>query len=152
MSAPIAPANTGSRQLGRSFAAIAVAIVANVVLSLGIDQGLHVLGVYPPWGQPMFDASLNLLALSYRLAFGVLAGYLVARLAPRAPMRHAAILGMIAIALSTLGAIGSITQYDLGPDWYPIAIVVTAFPCIWVGAALRTRRWTRETLIGKVPA
>ena len=51
-----------------------------------------------------------------------------------------------------LGSIGSITQYDLGPDWYPIAIVVTAFPCIWVGAALRTRRWTRETLIGKVPA
>ena len=100
----------------------------------------------------MFDASLNLLALSYRLAFGVLAGYLVARLAPRAPMRHAAILGIIALVLSTLGAIGSITQYDLGPDWYPIAIVVTAFPCIWVGAALRTRRWTRETLIGKVPA
>jgi hypothetical protein len=37
-----------------------------VVLSLGTDQVLHVVQVYPPWGQPMYDPWLNLLALSYR--------------------------------------------------------------------------------------
>src|SRR4051794_17663028 len=107
MSALTASVPRQNRQFGRSIFAVAAAIVANVVLSLGTDQVLHVLGVYPPWGQPMFDASLNLLALSYRIVFGVVSGYLVARLAPRAPMRHAAVLGVIAFAMGTLGAIAS---------------------------------------------
>jgi len=128
-----------NRQLGRTIFAFAAAIVANVVLSLGTDQVFHVLGVYPPWGQPMYDASLNALALVYRIVFGVASGYLVARLAPRAPMRHAAVLGVIAVALSTMGAVATITQYDLGPDWYPIALVVSAFPCVWLGAVIRRR-------------
>jgi len=140
MSALTAPATVHSRQVGRSITAIVVAIVANVVLSLGTDQILHVLGVYPPWGQPMYDASLNLLALSYRIVFGVVSGYLVARLAPHTPMRHAAILGIIAVVLSTLGAVAAITQADLGPAWYPIALAVVSYPCVWLGAVLQRRR------------
>ena len=34
-----------------------------MTLSLGTDQALHVLRVYPPWGQPMHPPWLNLLAL-----------------------------------------------------------------------------------------
>jgi len=134
------PTTGQSRQGGRSVLAIAAAILANVVLSLGTDQLFHMLSVYPPWGQPMDDASLNLLALSYRIVFGIVSGYLVARLAPHAPMRHAAILGIIAVVLSTLGAVASITQADLGPAWYPIALAVVAFPCVWLGAVLQQRR------------
>ena len=136
MSMLTAAAPRQNRQLGRSVVAVTAAIVANVVLSVGTDQVFHVLGVYPPWGQPMYDASLNLLALGYRIVFGVTAGYVVARLAPRAPMRHAAVLGAIALALSTLGAMASVTQYDLGPAWYPITLAITAFPCVWLGATL----------------
>ena len=139
MSALTVAAPRQSRRVGRSVFAISAAIVANAGLSLGTDQVFHTVGVYPPWGQPMHDAWLNLLALSYRIVFGVLAGYLVARLAPRAPMRHAAVLGAIALVLSTLGAVGAITQYDLGPAWYPIALAVTAFPCVWFGATIARR-------------
>jgi hypothetical protein len=143
MSTLISPATGRSRQLGRSIIAILTAIIANVVLSLGIDQTLHVLGVYPPWGQAMYEPSLNLLALSYRIVFAVMSGYLVARLAPREPMRHAAILGIIAVVLSSLGAVAAITQADLGPLWYPIALVVVSFPCVWFGAVLHRRRAAR---------
>jgi len=138
MSTLIAPA-TANRQVGRSVFAITAALVVNAVLSLGTDQVLHVLDIYPPWGQPMYDASLNLLALTYRIVFGVPAGYLVARLAPRAPMRHAAILGIIAVALSTLGAVAAITQADLSPAWYPIALALAAYPCVWLGAIFQRR-------------
>jgi len=138
MSTLIAPA-TANRQVGRSVFAITAALVVNAVLSLGTDQVLHVLDIYPPWGQPMYDASLNLLALTYRIVFGVAAGYFVARLAPRAPMRHAAILGIIAVALSTLGAVAAITQADLGPAWYPIALALVAYPCVWLGAIFQRR-------------
>ena len=130
----------GTRRLGRSVAAIAAAFVANAGLSLATDQLFHVLGVYPPWGQPMHEAELNALALAYRIAYGVLAGVVVAHLAPRAPMRHAAILGVIGFTLATLGAVATITQYDLGPDWYPVTLALVSFPTVWLGAAWHGRR------------
>jgi hypothetical protein len=44
---------TQSRNLWRSTGAIVLGIVAIVLLSLGTDEVLHILQVYPPWGQPM---------------------------------------------------------------------------------------------------
>jgi hypothetical protein len=41
----------------------------------------------------MRDTGDYLLALVYRTVYGILGGYVTARLAPRAPMRHALILG-----------------------------------------------------------
>ncbi len=60
------------RRLGRSVAALAFGFVAVVVLSLGTDELLHLLKVYPPWSQPMYDTGLCLLALSYRIVYTVL--------------------------------------------------------------------------------
>jgi hypothetical protein len=120
----------------RSTGAVLAGFIAIVVVSLGTDQLLHSLGVYPPWGEPMYDTGLNLLALSYRIVYGVLGSYLTARLAPRAPMRHALILGAIGFVVSLAGAITATTMVDLGPAWYPIALVLTALPCAWLGGAL----------------
>ena len=127
--------DTHARRPGRSVAAVLLGLVAVVVLSLGTDQILHVLAVYPSWGQPMHDAELNLLALSYRVVYSVLGSYIAARLAPRNPMRHALILGAVGLILSTIGAITTI-PLNLGPSWYPIALVLTAVPCAWLGGVL----------------
>src|SRR5947208_12893157 len=89
------------RSVLRSVGAVFAGIVAIFVLSLGTDQVLHVLKVYPPWTEPMFDPRLNLLALSYRIVYGVVGGYITARLASRDPMRHANILGVVGLALIT---------------------------------------------------
>jgi hypothetical protein len=140
MSTPLALEATGARVLARSVVAIAAALVANAGLSLATDQLFHVLDVYPPWGQPMHEPGLNALALAYRLAYGLGAGVVVARLAPRAPMRHAAMLGAIGTALATLGAVAAITQDDLGPDWYPLTLAALAFPTVWLSAAWHGRR------------
>ena len=126
--------------MGRSVAAVALAFVSVFVLSLGTDQGLHVLEVYPPWGQPMYDTGLCLLALSYRIAYGVLGGYIAARLAPRNPMRHALALGAIGVVLSGAGAIA---MKDFGPLWYSTAIALSALPCAWLGGALYHREARR---------
>lgn len=126
------------RRLGRSVAAILLGFVTVFVLSLGTDQILHVLQVYPPWGQPMYAAGLNLLALSYRVVYTILGGYITARLAPHAPLRHALILGAIGFVLSAAGAIAAI-PLNLGPTWYPIALALTALPCVWLGGGLQHR-------------
>ncbi|MEY2484058.1 MAG: hypothetical protein QOK24_2586 [Verrucomicrobiota bacterium] len=123
----------------RSILAIIVGFLAVVVLSLGTDQVLHILKVYPPWGDPMPQPALNALALSYRIVYTILGSYLAARLAPRNPMRHAMILGFIGLGFGTIGAIATIPMH-LGPAWYPIAIAATALPCAWIGGALASRR------------
>jgi hypothetical protein len=131
--------STHPRRLVRSAAALFLGFVAVFVLSLGTDQVLHVLGVYPPWGQPMYDPRLNLLALTYRIVYTVLGGYIAARLAPHSPMRHALALGVFGLVVGGAAGISAIIKYDLGPDWYPIAVALTALPCAWLGGALATR-------------
>ena len=58
----------------RSTIAVVVGFLSVAVLSLATDQLLHVLNVYPPWGEPMNETSDNLLALAYRCVYGVIGG------------------------------------------------------------------------------
>ena len=125
--------------MARSIAAVFAGFVAVAGLSLATDQLFHVLEVYPPWGEPMLDSKLFVLALSYRVLYTVLGGFITARLAPRSPMRHVTILCIIGLIAGSAGVIVAITMADLGPMWYPIAIAVTAFPCTWLGGVMGVR-------------
>jgi hypothetical protein len=129
------------RRLGRSILSIFLGFITVVVLSLGTDEVFHLIRVYPPWGQPMNDPGLNLLALAYRIIYTVLGSYIAARLAPSSPMLHAWVLGVIGFVIGTAGAIATIPMH-LGPAWYPIAIAATALPCAWLGGRLQMKRRT----------
>lgn len=124
-----------ARSVPRSILAVFLGVLVVFILSLGTDQIMHVLEIFPPWGEPMRDTGLNLLTLSYRIVYGVIGGYVTARFAPTAPMRHALVLGGIGTALSLAGAIGAISM-DMGPVWFPVALVLTALPCAWLGGVL----------------
>ena len=125
----------------RSVVAVFVGFVSVAVLSLGTDQLLHVLKVYPPWGEPMFDAGLNFLALSYRIVFTVVGGYITASLAPYSPMRHVLVGGVLGLIVGTFGGIAAIRMaVALGPNWYPIAVALTGLPCFWLGGVLYERK------------
>jgi len=111
-------------------------LVTIFVLSLAVDQVFHALDIYPPWGVEMKETSLLVLALSYRVVIQVFGCYLTARLAPQAPMRHAIILGIVGFVLSTAGAVATISAGNMGPAWYPIALVISSLPCAWLGGWL----------------
>jgi hypothetical protein len=127
--------NRPPHRLWRSVAAVLLGLFVIFVLSLVTDQVLHMLEVYPPWGQPMYDTGDNLLALAYRIVYAVIGCYIAARFAPRNPMHHALALGIVGTVLSLVGLMAAI-QMDLSPIWYPIAIVLTALPCAWLGGVL----------------
>lgn len=127
--------NAQPRNLWRSTAAVLAGFFACAFLSLGTDQIFHVLKVYPPWDQPMWDPRLNLLALAYRCVYTVLAGYITARLAPRNPMHHVWALASVGLAMAVAGVIAT-WEMNLGPRWYPIALAVTSVPCVWLGGRL----------------
>ena len=82
MTIQMAAASTPSRNLWRSTGAVFLGFVTVVALSLGTDQVLRVLAVYPPWGQPMYDTDLLLLALAYRTVYAIAGSYIAARLRP----------------------------------------------------------------------
>jgi hypothetical protein len=119
--------------------AVVVGFLSVAIFSLATDEVLHLARVYPPWGEPMWDAGLNLLALSYRIVFTILGGYITARLARHSPMRHVLIGGILGLVTGTAGAIVAIRVANLGPTWYPIALAVTGFPCVWLGGLLHQR-------------
>ncbi len=121
------------RGLWRSIGAVLAGLVTIFVLSLATDQLFHSLGVYPPWGQPMRETGLLVLAFGYRLVYDVFGCYLTARLAPKTPMAHALMLGGIGTVLATLGAIG---MWNLSPNWYPVALAASALPSAWLGGFL----------------
>jgi hypothetical protein len=133
MSTQTAHAAPRPRRWWRSLGAVFAGLLAIFVLSLGTDQVLHMLGVYPPWGQPMRDTGLLVLAFGYRLVYDVFGCYLAARLAPSAPMGHALTLGVIGTVLAALGAI---EMWNFGPNWYPVALAASALPSAWLGGFL----------------
>src|SRR3989475_3160395 len=73
MSPPAPP-----RRRWRSVGAVVAGFVVVFVLSVGTDQVLHVLKVYPPWGEPMAGA-LYVMATAYRIVYTILGGYITAR-------------------------------------------------------------------------
>ena len=140
MTSPVTNPTANPRRLGRSAAAVFLGFIVVVILSLGTDQLLHVLKVYPPWGVPMWNPGLNLLALSYRIVYTVIGGYIAARFALYAPMRHALALGIFGLIPAAGGVIFAISRPNLGPSWYPIALAIVGLPCCWLGGVIYLAR------------
>jgi peptidoglycan/LPS O-acetylase OafA/YrhL len=81
------------------------------------------------------------LATAYRIVFGIVGTYVAARLAPDRPMRHAMIAGFVGFVVSIAGAVATWNKGPaFGPHWYPLALIVTALPCAWVGGWMRERQ------------
>jgi len=118
----------------RQIGAVLAGLLAIFVITTVTDIVLHATGIFPPWGQPMSSA-LFLVALAYRIVYGVLGCYIAARLAPDRPMGHAVALGVVGVVLSTAGAVA---MWEAGPAWYSLAVIGIALPCAWVGGKLAT--------------
>ncbi len=109
------------------------------LLSIAMDAVMHATGIFPPVGEVMSNG-LFALATVYRCAFQTFGGYLAARLAPTRPMKHVWILAGIGQVLSLLGILAWQAMGDAGgPLWYPLALVVTAIPSVWLGGYMHQR-------------
>jgi hypothetical protein len=128
------------RLIGRSIMALAAGFVVNVFLSFATDFALSAIGILPSIGDGAMNDTQSLLAAAYRTVYGVISSYVVARLAPYAPLGHALTGAAIGMVLATAGAMATWNQ-GLGPHWYSLSLVVTALPAAWVGGKLGAKRW-----------
>ena len=118
-------------QVVRSILAVLAGMIAVVVLSEGTDFLVAKLGLLSFSGpDPTVPFAI---ATLYRSIAAIAGGFVTAKLAPRAPMTHAIVLGVIGTALALAGVLTHLSTPHL---WYPIALVVTALPCTWLGGRL----------------
>ena len=121
----------------RGIGAILVGMIFIVVSHAGTDFVLESLGIFTQPSEGFHTTWMVVTATIYRSIYTVVGGYITAALAPTPKMRYVFILGIIGIVAGTLGAIATIPM-NIAPIWYPIALVVLALPCVWLGGKLRT--------------
>jgi len=131
------------RRLGRSVLAVLAGIAVGIVLSTGTDWGLVATGLAPPLNQ-RWPNQLLLLAATYRALYGVIASYVIARLAPNRPMGHSLVTAVLGMVESALGAAAAWST-TAGQHWYTVSLVLTALPTAWLGAKLRLMQFPETT-------
>lgn len=124
-----------NRKFLQSIGAVLAGFFLIGVLGFIADTVLQNLGILPVSGTIRFENRHSLLALSYHLIFTLIGGYLTARLAPDRPVAHSLALGVLGIAISTLGLIAIVTE-DLAPAWYGWALIAFSLPVTWTGGKL----------------
>jgi hypothetical protein len=125
------------RSILLSVEAVMVGLLFVIVVTLATDALLHATGIFPPWGQRMSDP-LFVLPFAYRIVYGIVGGYITARLAPDKPLKHAIVLGAIGFVLSLAGAAATWNRGgEFGPKWYPLALIIIAIPTAWLGGKLK---------------
>jgi hypothetical protein len=135
-----------NRNTMKSVGAILAGLVAGVLVSIGTDLLMQKLGVFPGFDSPfLFTTWMLVLATLYRSVYSVGSSYLAAALAPNRPMQHAMILGTIGFVVSIIGFI-VMRERSASAPWYPIALIVLALPCAWMGGKLFVIRRSTQSV------
>jgi hypothetical protein len=117
--------------------ALLAGFLFTAILSTAVDHIFHVTGVFPPYGEPMHDSGLLLMAFTYRAIFAIAGAYITALIARESAMKAVWILGIIG---SLLWLAGSIAMWEFAVPWYNILGVLTGVPFSLLGGKLYQRR------------
>jgi hypothetical protein len=115
------------KSIGAVVAGIAFVAIASIATDLLLQHTLM-----PAMNTREATPPVLALALAYR-AYGIIAGWITAKLAPDRAMTHAVILGAIGTIASAGGAIAT---WSWGNHWYPIALTLLSIPQTWLGGRI----------------
>lgn len=124
-----------------------VSIVAGFIfigsLSFGADALLRSVmpGVFSATGR-VESVPVLLLIILYVFVFAVAGCYLTARLAPRNPLKHALILGVLGLIFNVAG---TIAMWNSAPAWYHLIALLLVMPAAWLGGTLGATQAKQET-------
>ena len=134
----------GDATLLRSVAAV---ILGFVVLTFGSVITGRLLGsIFDAGPGAPVTPDFITASLCARLLVTVLAGFLTALAAPRAPRLHAGVLAAILVffSLASIAGLSSASGEPYGPAWYPIAMLALGPAGALAGGALRATRASRR--------
>lgn len=120
----------------RSIGAVLAAIIVTVVLSYGTDYVLQSLGLIESKGLPLHGHEALIIGIiAYRTIYVAVGSYVLARLAPKYPMRFVVAFAVLGTLLS-IGAAFNPDSKDLAPAWYGWSLVVLGLPAALAGGKL----------------
>lgn len=124
------------RNLFKSIWAVVAGFIFVVFVSILTDIVLTKTGLMK---QPFHLNTTSFIAfvVLYRCFYGTIGSFLTAKLAPGRPMKHSVIGGIAGLIIA---AIGTVVMWEESPHWYPIALIITALPCAWLGARIFIKR------------
>lgn len=117
--------------------AVIAAFIITGVLSSGTDHIFHITGIYPPYGEPMFETNLLLLASAYRIIFQIAGAYVMAIIAKENAMKAGWIVGVLG---TILWIVGGFLMMDMGPIWYSLLGAILSIPTVMLGVKLYNSR------------
>jgi hypothetical protein len=120
----------------RSIGAFAAAIIVTSALSYGTDAVLIATGVMSQNALPESALVVACIVL-YRTLYNVVGAFVLAKLAPKYPMRHAIALGMFGVvgSLAAISALGETSH-----AWYGWVLTAFVLPSVWLGVKLAERK------------
>ncbi len=132
------------------------AVVAGFLLTLLLTRGTDILlesiGVFPTVeAQQKYGFTslwMNCVAILYRIIFTILGGYLTAKLSASKPIRNVTALGIVGTAIAIIGniVVSQIPEMaNVLPVWFSIALVVIAYPSVWIGGKLAVLKRSATT-------
>jgi len=121
----------------RSILAIVAGFLFTGVLAIGTDAVLMSAGVLPPATERVTSTGVLLLTVAYVAVYAIAGCWVTARLAPSHPMRHALIMGGIALAMQ-LALLPM--SWQRTPAWYNLLGLALVMPYAWAGGRLRERQ------------
>jgi uncharacterized membrane protein YeaQ/YmgE (transglycosylase-associated protein family) len=125
-----------NKNILKSIGVILLAFVVIALLSMLTDFLLESIGVLPNPQKGLFETWAILLVLFYRVVYTILAGFIVAKLAPNRPMLHAIILGIIGTIITVL-AVSSPSVAEKAPLWFGYTLATITVPCLWFGVRVK---------------
>jgi len=133
----------------QSVLAIALGVVAVMIVNLPAASIVEALfpGSLDADGLPL-TAPAQALFLPILFLAGVAGAFVVVLVAPRAPIGHAVVFGLLAL----VGDIAVVVEYAaIWPLWFAAPVVLTVPPQIWLGALIglrARRRWAGRRRAG----
>jgi hypothetical protein len=123
--------------MGRSILALLAGFIAEPLLVIAADwvYGRIHPGAFTPGGLVVGAAAVTVLI--YVQIINAISGYITGRIAPRKPVLHAFILGVVGFILCV---IVSTRMWNLQPHWYLLGGVILAIPITTLGGYLARRQ------------
>jgi hypothetical protein len=121
----------------RSVGAVAAGLVTMYLLCVLTDKLLVAAHLLPsPDEHRPHTLAYLAIVIAYCAVYTLVGGYVTARLAPIRPAAHAVVLGVLGMALSTLG---TMNNWQIGNGWNAITLVGEGIPLCWAGALIWTQ-------------
>jgi hypothetical protein len=131
-----------NKNIFKSIGVILLAFMVSALLSMLTDFLLESIGVLPNPQKGLFETWAILLVLFYRGVYTIVAGFIVAKLAPTKPTLHAIILGIIGTVITVIAA-SNPSFAEKAPLWFGYTLAGITIPCIWLGVKIK-QNWSKS--------